>query len=318
VKVAIIGAGAQGRQHATAFRAAGAEVGGIVAGSRASAAAAASEVGARTYASVDAAIADHGLDAVVVATPTATHAAIALSALQGGKHVFCEVPVARDAAEARAMETAAARAGRIVQAGFLQRFEAVWTTFVDIVLSQAFGRPIHLATERLSAFLANGLERQHHGDAIEELLAFDIHLVLWTLGPPERVAAGATWRDGQATDVTAAFACGAARATCFATKDMPRGYPFTERAVMTLERGRVEALNRFWPDRVETLLLRHALNGVAQEVPLPSTHVFVEQARHFINACHGRADPAYAGLTHARAVLDVVQAVRDVSQRGKP
>ena len=317
MKVAIIGAGAQGRQHAKAFRAAGAEIGGIAAGSSASAAAAASEIGVGTYTSADAAIADHDIDAVIVATPTVTHAAIALSALQGGKHVFCEVPVARDATEARAMEEAAMRAGRIVQAGFLQRFEPVWTTFADIVLSQEFGRPIHLVTERLSAFLADGLEREHHGDAIEELLAFDIHLLLWTLGPPQQITAGATWRDGRAIDVTVAFACGAARATCFATKDVPKGYPFTERAVMTFERGRVEALNRFWPGRVETRLLRQSLDGAAQEVPLPTSHVFVEQARHFIDACRGRADPVYAGFSHACAVLDVVQAARDASERGK-
>lgn len=313
MRVAIIGAGTQGRQHVKAFRAAGAEIGGIAAGSKVSAVVAASRLGLSAYASTDAAIADPRIDAVVVATPTATHAELTMAALRAGKHVLCEVPVARDAPEARAMEHAATHADRILQAGLLHRFESVWTTFVEIVRMSALGRPVHLTTERLSAFPADGLMRSHYGDAIDELLAFDIHLLLWVLGPAEQVVADATWRNGRAIDVAATFVCGGIRATCFATEDMPSGYPFTERAVATLERGSIEALNRFWPDRIETQLVCHTLDGAAEVVSLTPHNVLIEQARYFMEACYGRVDSAYAGFAHARAVLDVVQTVRNVS-----
>ena len=52
-----------------------------------------------------------GVDAVTVATPPHTHAAIVLDAIDAGKHVVCEKPFARDAEEGRQMRDAAERAG---------------------------------------------------------------------------------------------------------------------------------------------------------------------------------------------------------------
>ena len=52
-----------------------------------------------------------GVDAVAVATPPHAHAAIVLAALAAGKHVLCEKPFARNAAEARTMLAAAEGAG---------------------------------------------------------------------------------------------------------------------------------------------------------------------------------------------------------------
>src|SRR5438309_1555286 len=61
--------------------------------------------------SLDAALALPGVDAVTVATPPHTHASIVLDAVAAGKHVVCEKPFARDAAEARQMLKAAEDAG---------------------------------------------------------------------------------------------------------------------------------------------------------------------------------------------------------------
>src|SRR2546421_5526680 len=52
-----------------------------------------------------------GVDAVTIATPPHTHAPLVLEALAAGRHVLCEKPFARDAAEARALLDAAAAAG---------------------------------------------------------------------------------------------------------------------------------------------------------------------------------------------------------------
>lgn len=62
------------------------------------------------------------LDAVSVCTPNKFHAPAVLAALGAGCHVLCEKPPALSAAEARSMEAAAVRAGRILTFGFMFRF----------------------------------------------------------------------------------------------------------------------------------------------------------------------------------------------------
>ena len=57
------------------------------------------------------------VDLVDVCTPGYLHAEIAIAALEAGKHVLCEKPLANTLAEAEAMAAAAARAGRVRRAG---------------------------------------------------------------------------------------------------------------------------------------------------------------------------------------------------------
>jgi predicted dehydrogenase len=60
---------------------------------------------------------EKGLDAVIVATPDHTHAAITMACLQAGKHVYCQKPLTHTIAEARAITEAAPRAKVVTQMG---------------------------------------------------------------------------------------------------------------------------------------------------------------------------------------------------------
>ena len=106
-----------------ALRAAGASL-EVVAGGSGPAADGAVRSGefARVGESAAAVIADGALDAVVIATRHGSHAALAAAALDAGKHVFCEKPLALDAAELDAVLGAAARAERVLAVGFNRRF----------------------------------------------------------------------------------------------------------------------------------------------------------------------------------------------------
>jgi len=70
-------------------------------------------------------LADDGVDAVVVATPPAHHAAIATAALEAGKHVFCEKPLALDDAEARDLVATVERTGRVLVVDHVLRYNPV-------------------------------------------------------------------------------------------------------------------------------------------------------------------------------------------------
>jgi len=63
-----------------------------------------------------------GLDAVVIATPNDTHAPLSIAALEAGKHVLCEKPMALNFAQARKMAAVSENTGRLLMIGMCRRF----------------------------------------------------------------------------------------------------------------------------------------------------------------------------------------------------
>ena len=98
LRAAIAGTGFVGAIHARSARLAGARLAGVSASSEESAAAAASRLGAeRSFASAEAMVEAEGIDVVHICTPNHLHLPLAEAALQAGKHVICEKPLALDA-----------------------------------------------------------------------------------------------------------------------------------------------------------------------------------------------------------------------------
>ena len=110
--VAVVGTGFGARIHVPALRAAGFDVLALVGQNEEKTARRAGRLEIpNACTSLDQALALPGVDAVTIATPPDTHAALAIAAADAGRHVICEKPFALDAAEAGAMSDAATRAG---------------------------------------------------------------------------------------------------------------------------------------------------------------------------------------------------------------
>lgn len=71
--------------------------------------------------SYEALLSDENVDAVYVSLPNSLHAPWSIQALEAGKHVLCEKPIAATATEAEAMFAAADRAGRVLVEAFMYR-----------------------------------------------------------------------------------------------------------------------------------------------------------------------------------------------------
>lgn len=87
---------------------------------------------------------DAAIQSVIIATPTHTHRQIAIDALEAGKHVYCEVPLAASVEDARAIADAAAKVAdtQIFQTGLLFRSNPQYRSIFQFIRSGATGAPV--------------------------------------------------------------------------------------------------------------------------------------------------------------------------------
>ncbi|PPT76981.1 oxidoreductase [Xanthomonas arboricola pv. populi] len=124
--IAIVGTGMIGAVHRRAALLAGAEVRGIAASSpqRARDMAQSWDV-PRAYRDIEDVVADTQVQVVHVCTPNHLHRAMAQAALQAGKHVICEKPLATTLQDAQALAALAASTGLVATVPFVYRYHPV-------------------------------------------------------------------------------------------------------------------------------------------------------------------------------------------------
>ncbi len=124
VRVGIMGCGWPGQKHAEGYAAAGGfkivAVADLIPARREKLQA--EHKIATVYAEAREMLADKEIDAVSVCLPTFLHAPVAVAALKAGKHVICEKPPAMNAKEARRIEVASRKAGKVVLYAVQRRF----------------------------------------------------------------------------------------------------------------------------------------------------------------------------------------------------
>ena len=89
--------------------------------------------------------ADPTLDAIVLATPVPTHAALAVDVLAAGKHCFVEKPLALTSADAQLAVEEAARAGKILMVGHLLEYHPAVDRLRELVRDGELGELFYLS-----------------------------------------------------------------------------------------------------------------------------------------------------------------------------
>ncbi|WP_217181869.1 Gfo/Idh/MocA family protein [Streptomyces sp. AC495_CC817] len=121
IRSGFLGGGFMAQVHSRAARAAGADTAMLASSSPERARIAAGELGIDRAAMIDE-ILDGDVDVVHICTPNATHAALALRAIEAGKNVVCEKPLATTFADARRLADAAAARGVVAAVPFVYRY----------------------------------------------------------------------------------------------------------------------------------------------------------------------------------------------------
>ena len=124
------------------------------------------------------------IDAVVIVTPTATHAEVIQAAAAARKHIFSEKPLAQTLQMCDKAIAAVAAAGVKLQVGFMRRFDAAYTLAKKKIDEGAIGTPVMFRStsrdpRRTSLEFAR---RENSGGMIMDMGVHDFDLARWLMG----------------------------------------------------------------------------------------------------------------------------------------
>jgi predicted dehydrogenase len=135
-----------------------------------------------------------GLDAVFVASPTATHFEVAAYALERGLHVFVEKPLCLDPEQSRRLAELARRKGRANQVGYHNRFIATFREAARLVRAGALGEVYHVGGSAFGQVVIRPrsgftwrARKSEGGGCLHDYASHVVDLMNFVVGPPERV-----------------------------------------------------------------------------------------------------------------------------------
>jgi len=151
------------------------------------------------YESAEELLEDPELDAVSVAVWNAGHADLSIAALNAGKHVFCEKPMARNAAEAAGMIDAETSSGKVLMIGLVRRFDIKSEAALEIVRSGDLGDIYYMKAAYLRRDGQPGgwftEKEKSGGGALIDIAIHSLDLALYLADSgPVRSVRGSTYR----------------------------------------------------------------------------------------------------------------------------
>jgi predicted dehydrogenase len=141
--------------------------------------------GTRTTTDFETVLADDEVDAIVLATPVVSHFELAKRAMEAGKHVMVEKPLARTSAECIELVELADRAGLTLMVGHVFLYNAAVRRMKDYIDSGELGDVHYVYSQRL-----NLGQVRHDVNALWNFAPHDLSILMYWLGNgPERVIA---------------------------------------------------------------------------------------------------------------------------------
>jgi len=181
LRIGVIGAGMIGQDHIRRICKvlSGGAVVAVTDVDRSRAEAAAGKVNAKVFDDAEALIASDQVDAVLIASWGPAHEAAIMPALAAGKPIFCEKPLATTQDACRRIldaETAAGR--RLIQVGFMRRYDAAYRALKETVDSGAIGAPLLFHSVHRNASVPDHYTSDM---AVSDTMVHDIDVARWLL-----------------------------------------------------------------------------------------------------------------------------------------
>ncbi|TDL75962.1 inositol 2-dehydrogenase [Palleronia sediminis] len=269
-------------------------------------------------------LADPGIDAVLIATSTDTHADLIERAVDAGKAVFCEKPVDLSLERARACARHAEASGRPVMLGFNRRFDPSFAALKAALDAGEVGRAEMLAITSFDPAPPPIAYIKVSGGLFRDMTIHDFDMAHWLMGGlPETVSAtGSVLVDpaiGEAGDIdTAVIVMTWADGRIATIRNSRRAaYGYDQRVELLGEKGLLELGNIH-----ETTLRRSTDRGVTGAKP---TYFFLERYMPafaaewdaFVAAASGEGTVP-VGMADGVAALAMAEAAARSRAEGRP
>ncbi|MCX7278458.1 MAG: Gfo/Idh/MocA family oxidoreductase [Burkholderiales bacterium] len=253
----------------------------------------------RLYGDFDAFIADPEIDAVVLVTPTSLHANQTIAALEAGKHVFVEKPLALNLADCERVLTVAERHPDLVaMVGFVRRFDPSYVAAHACVAAGELGTPFLVRSQTCDQNDPDGFFVRFaptSGGIFMDCSVHDIDLARWMLGRPKALRAFATGTNAlhpalaEFGDVDNGLAVvefeGGARAVLYASRTMAHGHETSTEVIGTA--GKLTVGEHAASDRVVRSDGHGVRHAVVKDFYERFEAAFAAEMAAFVAACRG-------------------------------
>lgn len=253
---------------------------------------------------------DRAVELVSICTHTDTHVDLAIRALQAGKHVLVEKPVALRAADVERLAAAAERAHTLCMPAMCMRFWPGWDWMRARVVERTFGAVESAVFQRLGARPAWSPafygDFRRSGGALFDLHIHDADFVRWCFGAPTAVMTSGTLEHAT---TQYRFARGPAHVTAEGGWIADPSFPFQMRARLVFESATAD----FDFAREPRLLLTRANHVDA--VVVDETSGYDGEVRHLLEVIDGTTKGLRVNLTEAVELARLVESERESLQR---
>lgn len=327
-RVAILGAGFMGGTHARAYaKLPDVEIAAIYAHTGNRAEPLAAETGGIWTADIDSILRDDSIDAIDICLPTPEHRSAFEAALQAGKHVLLEKPLALTREDARAIVDAADASSQIVMIAHVLRFWPEYVALHKIVASGELGRPISGFASRRQPYPGWSplfAKSNMTGGAILDQMIHDYDALNWLLGQPRTVSAHGFLnpRSNGLDQSQVLIGYDEASGATDGGMVMPDSYPFSSRLEILCERGAIEYLFRaggrsFEVGVGQNVLTVYRSEGEPEVVEVEQTDAYENETAYFIECVRSGVTPNRGTPAESYTALEVALAAKFSAESGE-
>lgn len=284
---------------------------------------------ARVYEDFDRFIADPEIDAVVLVTPTSLHADQSIAALQAGKHVFVEKPLALNVADCeRVLSVAQQRPAQVAMVGFVRRFDPSYLHAHAAIANGEIGRPFLVRSQTCDQNDPDGFFVRFaptSGGIFMDCSVHDIDLARWMLNRPKALRAFASGTIAlhpalaEFGDVDNGLAVvefeGGARAVFYASRTMAHGHETSTEVIGTS--GKLTVGEHAASDRMVQSDRHGVRHGVVKDFHERFETAFSAEMAAFVAACRGE-QPLSLTLSDALEATRIGLAITRSLHSGMP